>query len=149
MTHLEKIFRQLNELLIMNHEVEIIYLEAHDIVNDEDLMTFFRERNFERNEFGRALKREVVKLGGSPKGLNDLSDRYYKGWMKFKELLDTDNEFELLNEISKIKRLNIAAYNKLLQERNLSLSLCKLLVKQRDSIQMSLNSLTTRKATLV
>ena len=69
--------------------------------------------------------------------------------MKFKELLDTDNEYELLNEISKIKRRNIAAYNKLLQERNLSLSLCKLLVKQRDSVQMSLNSLTTKKAILV
>lgn len=145
MEHLEKIFRRVNELLIMNYEVEIIYLEAHDIVNDEDLKAFFREKNFERNEFGRALKREVIKLGGSPKGLDDLSDRYYRGWMKFKELLDTDNEFEILKEISKIKRLNIAAYNKLLQERNLSLSLCKLLVKQRDSIQMSLNSLRTKK----
>lgn len=149
MEHLEKIFRRVNELLIMNYEVEIIYLEAHDIVNDEDLKTFFRERNFERDEFGRALKREVVKLGGSPKGLNDLSDRYYKGWKKFKELLDTDNEFELLNEICKIKRLNIAAYNKLLQERNLSLSLCKLLVRQRDNIQMSLNSLQTKKAIVI
>ena len=149
MKQLEKIFRRVNELLIMNYEIELIYLEAHDIVNDEDLKTFFRERHFERNEFGRALKREVVKLGGSPKGLNDLSDRYYKGWMKFKELLDTDNEFELLNEISKIKRLNIAAYNKLLQERNLSLSLCKLLVKQRDNVQMSLNSLRTKNAIVI
>lgn len=149
MKHLEKIFRQVNELLIINYEVEIIYLEAHDIVKDEDLRTFFRERNFERNQFGRALQREVVKLGGSPKVLNDLSDRYYKGWIKFKELLDTDNEFEVLKEISNIKRLNIAVYNKLLQERNLSLSLCKLLVKQRDNIQMSLNSLQTKKAIVI
>ena len=149
MKHLGKIFRMLNELLIMNQEIEIIYLEAHDIVNDEDLKTFFRERNFERNEFGRDLKKEVVKLGGNPKGLNDLSDRYYKGWMKFKKLLDTNNEFELLNEISKTKRLNIAAYNKLLQERNLPLSLCKLLVKQRDGVQMSLNALRTKNAIVI
>jgi len=143
MKHLDKILSQLNELLVMNYEVEKIYLEAHDIANDEDLKTFFRDRNIERNEFGSALRQEIIELGGSLKELSNLSNRYQKVWMSFKELLDTDNEYELLNEIGKLKRQNIAAYNLLLQEINLSLSLCKLLVKQRDSIQMSLNSLRT------
>ena len=49
--HSEKVKTKANNLLMMNYEAEKIYTDAHDIVHDDELKSFFRELAFERNEF--------------------------------------------------------------------------------------------------
>lgn len=145
--HSEKVITKANNLLMMNYEVEKIYKDAHDIVVDENLKSFFKELAFERNKFISALEKETIKLGEKPqsfKGLNKLSRAYYILWRNLRPLLKENNSPELLDQICNIKEWSIDNYNDLLQEFNLSLSLCKLLVEQRDLIHYKMNSLKVR-----
>jgi DNA polymerase III gamma/tau subunit len=150
--HSEKVIVKANNLLKMNHEVEKIYIDAHDIVDDEKLKSFFRELAFERNEFSKALQRETIKLGEAPQnfeGLNKLSRAYHIIWKNLRPLLKQDNTPELLDQICSIKEWSIDNYNNLLQEFNLSLSLCKLLVEQRDLLHSKMNRIKVNEALTV
>ncbi|WP_242131310.1 DUF2383 domain-containing protein [Aestuariivivens marinum] len=145
----EKVIIKINNLLEMNFEIEKIYLDSVEIVNDKRLKTFFRERAFERNEFGRGLRKQIIKLGGEPKNfdkLNRLSSRYYILWKNIRPMLNDNRETELLDQICSIKQWSIDNYNSLLQEINLSLSLCKLLVGQRDALHVNMNAIKAKEA---
>lgn len=137
----EKIIKQLNDLLIMNYEIEKIYEQALECVSNDNLKTFFRERGFERNEFGKQLRGEIEKLNGSPKILGETSKVFYRIKMNFSNFLLLESENELLLEVYKIKYLSIKAYNDLLMELNLPLALCRILVKHRDHIKANLSEM--------
>lgn len=141
MKSFEKILGKLNNLLIVNYEVEKIYSEALDLATDDNLKAFFRERAFERNEFGRQLRGEMVKFGGKPKKINGLSSDFDRMWTNFKNYILLNNEYDLMEEVYKLKTKSIEKYNELLSEINLPLSTCKLLVKQRDSIYSNMNAM--------
>lgn len=137
----EKILEKLNNLLLMNYGAEKMYLEALELATDDNLKAFFRERGFERNEFGRQLRAEIEKLNGKPKQFSTLSADLNSIWLHFKNNLLLNNETDLMEEIYKLKDLTIERYNKLLMEINLPLSVCKILVKQRDSIYTNMNAM--------
>lgn len=137
----EKILEKLNNLLLMNYGAEKMYLEALELATDDNLKAFFRERGFERNEFGRQLRAEIEKLNGKPKQFSTLSADLNSIWLHFKNNLLLNNETDLMEEIYKLKDLTIERYNKLLMEINLPLSVCKILVKQRDSIYANMNAM--------
>ena len=141
MKSLEKILSKLNNLLIMNYETEKVYLEALDLATDDNLKAFFRERGFERNEYGRLLRAEIVKLKGKPKQLGAPSSGFVRIWMNFKKYILLDIENDLIEEIYRLKILSIEKYNDMLSEINLPLSTCKLLVRQRDSIYSNMNAM--------
>lgn len=145
--HSEKVITKANNLLMMNYEAEKIFSDAHDIVDDDNLKSFFRELAFERNEFIRALRKETKSLGEKPQsfeGLNKLSRAYFIFWKNLRPLLKEKNITELLDQICSMKEWSIENYNSLLQEFNLSLSLCRLLVEQRDLLHSKMNSLKIR-----
>ena len=148
-TNMKKIsnkkIKRLNDLLIMNYEAEKIYLEALDIVTDDNLKTFFRERGFERNEYGKQLRTEIKALGGEPKHLEGLSNEYHKIWTNFRNILKEGDETELLYEVCYIKQLSIDKYDELLHIHRLPISLCKTLVDQRDNIQSAMNLIRVNK----
>jgi len=147
--HSEKVITKANNLLMMNYEAKKIFSDAHDIVDDDNLKSFFRELAFERNEFIRALQKETINLGDKPQrfeGLNKLSRAYYIFWKNLRPLLKEKNIPELLDQICSMKEWSIDNYNSLLQEFNLSLSLCRLLVEQRDLLHSKMNSLKIREA---
>jgi len=142
--HSEKVVTKTNNLLMMSYEAEKIYTDASDIVNDDELKSFFRELAFERNEFARALKNETIILGEIPQsfeGLNKLSRAYHIFWKNLRPLLKENDTLGLFEQICNIKEWSIDNYNNLLQELNLSLSLCRLLVEQRDLLQSKMNSI--------
>ncbi|WP_308991414.1 DUF2383 domain-containing protein [Mariniflexile litorale] len=137
----EKILGKLNGLLLMNYETEKVYLEALDLATDDNLKAFFRERGFERNEFGRQLRAEIVKLNGKPKEFGVLSSYFDRILTNFKDYFLLNIENDLIEEVYSLKRSSIEKYNELLREINLPLSTCKLLVKQRDSIYSHMNAM--------
>ena len=137
----ERILAKLNNLLIMNYETEKVYLEALELAAGDNLKAFFRERGFERNEFSKRLKAEIIKLNGKPVTFNWLSSTFDKKWHDFKTLLLLNNEDDLIDEVVALKRLSIEKYNDVLREINLPLSVCKLLVKQRDRIYSNMNAM--------
>ncbi len=137
----EKILKKLNNLLILNYEIETVYLDALDLAADNHLKAFFRERGFERNEFSRQLRSEIVKLKSKPKQFKGLSANFDKIWTNFKDFVLLNNEADLMEMVYGLKRLSIEKYNELLMEINLPLSVCKLLVKHRDSIYSNMNAM--------
>jgi len=145
--HSKKVITKVNNLLMMNHQAEKIYTDAHDLVDNDELKTFFRELAFERNEFIRGLRIETIKLGEKPQSferLNKLSRAYYIFWKNLRPLLKKNNTPELFDQICSIKEWGIDNYNNLLQELNLSLSLCKLLAEQRDLLHYKMNSIKVK-----
>jgi len=150
--HSEKVIVKANNLLKMNYEAEKIFTDAHDIVDDDEIKSFFRELAFERNEFSRTLQSEIIKLGEVPQsfeGLNKLSRAYHIIWKNLRPLLKQNSTPELLDQICNIKEWSIDNYNNLLQEFNLSLSLCKLLGEQRDLLQSRMNNIKMNEALTV
>jgi len=150
--HSEKVIVKANNLLKMNYEAEKIFTDAHDIVDDDEIKSFFRELAFERNEFSRTLQSEIIKLGEVPQsfeGLNKLSRAYHIIWKNLRPLLKQNSTPELLYQICNIKEWSIDNYNNLLQEFNLSLSLCKLLGEQRDLLQSRMNNIKMNEALTV
>ncbi|WP_242203988.1 DUF2383 domain-containing protein [Aestuariivivens insulae] len=148
----DKVVTKMNNLLMLNYEVEKMYLDAFDIVEDERLKVFFRERAFERNESARALRGQIIKLGFEPKSfdrLNKLSNRYYIIWKNIRPLLKEGNIPELLDQVCSVKQWSMDNYNSLLQEINLPLSLCKLLASQRDLLQSNMHTIKAREALVI
>ncbi|GAA4294289.1 DUF2383 domain-containing protein [Aestuariibaculum suncheonense] len=143
-----RVFYKVNELLIFNSGVEKVYLEAYDSVKNEDLKAFFNERAFERNQFTKDLKAEMESIEEKSQQSAGLSTNFYEIWRNFRNLVLMDNENGLLNEVYRLKEVSIEMYNQLLMEPNLPLSVCKLLGKQRDSIQAAMNMMK-RDLTLV
>lgn len=142
MEHLGK----LNNLLNMNYEIEKIYLEALEHVTDDNLKTFFRARGYERHEFGNELRLEIEKFGGNSVHSGPISRDLYKIGMHFRNLMLMENESDLLDEVFKLKQLNLEHYNDLLREMNMPLSICKLLVKQRDAIETTMHAIKRHEA---
>ncbi|MBP0905698.1 DUF2383 domain-containing protein [Mariniflexile gromovii] len=137
----EKILSKLNNLLIMNYEIEKVYLEAHDLSTDDNLKSFFRERGFEGNEFGRQLRGEIEKLDGEPKQFDALSGKFGRILTNFKNYMLLNLQGDLLEEIYNLKQASIEKYDALLREIKLPLSTCKTLIKQRDRIFSNMNAM--------
>lgn len=149
MKGLERILEKMNDLLIMNYEVEKIYSELFSQIEEQELRLFYRERGFERNEFGKDLKLEILKLGGEPVYIKSKKGDLYKYWMNIRNFVLLEDEESLLKEIYSLKTFSIIKYNALLREMSLPLSTCKLLIKQRDSIQEGMDVLKRQEAAYV
>ncbi|MDO6761456.1 DUF2383 domain-containing protein [Tamlana sp. 2_MG-2023] len=135
----KRILMNLNGLLMVNQEVEKIYLELVDKVTDDELKYYFRTNSLKRKEFSEALKVEILNLGGSCNKVGiQASSELSKFWMNVRNfVLLNDGEENLINEVREMQSLAINKYNELLRMLGLPLSVCKLLVKQRDIIQDS------------
>ncbi|OBQ55127.1 hypothetical protein VQ01_10405 [Tamlana sp. s12] len=138
----EKFISNLNSLLIMNAEVEKIYTELVDKVSDEDLKTFFSQQGKQRREFTKDLKAKIVSLGGSYENKGRVQSELYKFWMNIRNfVMFNKSEESLMNEVRDMQGLTINKYNDLLRMLGLPLSICKLLIKQRDRIQDAKDSI--------
>ncbi|MCB4798531.1 PA2169 family four-helix-bundle protein [Tamlana sp. PT2-4] len=132
---------KLNNLLSLNNEVEEIYSEVEEKVSDVSLKNFFKERALERHEFSELIKLEIENLGETPEPKSIQSKRFYKTKMKVRNLVFSDNELDLLDEVFNLKQETIDNYNDVLMQPHLPLKLCKLLVKQRDNVQSTMRVL--------
>lgn len=133
-----EILVMLNDVFLMNEVVEKIYAKAYKKVSDLNIKVFLKERSLERNNFGKMLQNEIKKLDTDVDESIMSRRRYHLYMRSFNNLLKVENNSDLLNSIYKIELICIEKYNELLGEINLSLSLCRLLIKQQDNIQYGL-----------
>lgn len=129
------ILGKMNDLLIMNGEAEKIYYELLDKTIDEDLILIFKESASERQDFGRDLKFEILKLNGEPNNPKNIKSDLYKYWMNLRNFLLFEDEKNLMHEVYNLKALSVKKYNELLSEMSLPLSTCKLLIRHCDVIE--------------
>ena len=141
MKQIGDILEKMNDLLIMNCEAEKIYFELLDKTIDEDLIMIFKESASERQDFGRDLRFEVLKLNGELKNSKKIKSDLYKYWMNLRNFLLFEDEKNLTHEVYDLKALSVKKYNELLREMSLPLSTCKLLIRHRDIIEDGMSKL--------
>lgn len=146
MRHLKKHIAGLNKVLQMNYEVEEMYHDALENVMDDDLKTFFRNIGFERNEYSRVLRGEISKLGGEPTSYEGLGRIHKWMLMKLKDAIKSEDHTALMDYVCTIEQFTIGTYNAVLQERNVPLSICKMLIEQRDNIESTINTIQAQEA---
>lgn len=134
----DRILIKLNDLFVMNHQVEETFAKVQDNVEDRNLQSFVKEKIIERNQFGESLENELKKLETKTNNSLVLARRNGLKKFNFKRLLNFNDDIDLLKQVYKMMQLSVKKYNELLMEMHLPLSLCKLLIRQRDRIQNSL-----------
>jgi len=144
MKYLKRNLDKLNDLLNLNYQVEQIYDDLLEDVNDEDIITLIRRRRFERKQNSDMLRKKIIELKGFPKSFEALDNIYYRSLFNIKKLINKEETNKAIDKLCRIEEQSIANYNAFLQERNVPLSICKILVVQRDRIQKSLNKLKVR-----
>ncbi|MFI1745101.1 hypothetical protein [Thalassobellus sediminis] len=122
----------------MNQQVGKIFSKMQGDVPDVNLKTFFKEKELERKRFCEMLQNESKKLETKVDNSIMLQRRNHLTELSFKKSLRYEKSSNLLRQVNNLMQFSIVKYNDLLMEMNLSLPLCKLLVKQRDCIQSSL-----------
>ena len=78
------------------------------------------------------LQNESKKLETKVDSSIMLQRRNHLTELSFKNLLRYDKNIDLFLQVNNIMQFSLEKYNDLLMEMNMSLPLCKLLVKQRD-----------------
>ncbi|GAA4232948.1 hypothetical protein GCM10022291_08840 [Postechiella marina] len=134
----DRILIKLNDLFVMNHQLEETFAKVQDNVEDRNLQSFVKQKIIERNQFGESLENELKKLETKTNNSLVLARRNGLKKFNFKRLLNFNDDIDLLKQVYKMMQLSVKKYNELLMEMHLPLSLCKLLIKQRDRIQNSL-----------
>ncbi|KAB1067986.1 DUF2383 domain-containing protein [Tamlana haliotis] len=130
------ILLNLNSLLVMNYEAEKVYVELVDNVDDDELIYFFKENSAKRKTFIDALKSEILKLDGDYNTGVRAPSELYHSWLRIRKLMiKPGNDEGLIREIRATQTVTIEKYNDLLRMLGLPLSVCKLLMIQRDVIQ--------------
>lgn len=146
MKYLKRNLERLNNLLQLNCEVEEVYQHASNMVDDNELRAMFKMYSIQRHEFSNELKFQIEKLGSTPllkEGLSRINNRIL---MKIGSLIEGGDLNDILHEINKVEQMSISSYNIFLQERNVPLSVCKLLIEQRDSFQRNINTIKVKEA---
>lgn len=131
---------KLKDLLFMNQEVQKTFAKVQSDSIDHGLKSFFKAKVTERNTFGKLLQAELNKMETKAKTSILMQNRsHFFRSPNLKNVLQIHRDLDLFNQVYKVLQVSIKKYNALLMEIDLPLSLCKLLIKQRDRIQSSLD----------
>lgn len=134
----KEILVKLNDVFLMNEVIEEIYTKAYKKVSNINIRVFLKERILERSDFGEMLQNEIKKFDTDVEKSIMSRRRHHLYMRSFNNLLHLENNSDLVNSIYKIERISIEKYNELLREINLSLPLCRFLIKQQDNIYYGL-----------
>ncbi|WP_088340351.1 ferritin-like domain-containing protein [Robiginitalea sediminis] len=142
MTYSEKISNQLNDLLTKTIDAEKGFSVASEKVDAPEVKAFLRDKVKQRNAFGHELKSEIREFGKLPEKDGSLKGDLHRSWMKLSGALSTNQTERILEEVERGEKASLENYNEILTNTDMTLppSTKKMLERQRDSIQASLNT---------
>lgn len=149
MKYSEKTISKLKQLMMINEEAEKIYLNAFSTVKSKSLKGFFRKRVIERKSHVKLLGNEIIRLNGSLGETKSTKTDFPQVHKYLKKMLLKNNENDLLEAVYFLEKRSIDKFNAVLSEPGLPLSTCKILIKQKDTIEASLYSIKRREDELV
>jgi hypothetical protein len=138
---IEPIIEKLNDLLVLNEEVGNAYKKASEKLKFADNIAYSKGRALERAEFVRLLKNELAKLENKVENAVVFKRRLQLVRSNLKKQLKIGDDLEFVGKVYEIEVLCSNKYDELLSQINLPLSLCRMLLKQRDSIEARLRIL--------
>ena len=149
MKYSEKIIGKLKQLMLINDEAEKIYVHAISTVKKKSLKTFFITRANERRTHVKLIADEILRLNGNLNDVKSTKTDFPQVHKYLKKMLLKNNENELLEAVYFLEKRSIDKFNAVLSEPGLPLSTCKILIKQKDTIEASLYSIKRREDELV
>ena len=139
MSHSKEMSKRLNDLLEKNYDSEKGFRNAADDVKDTRLKEFFKGKAQQRYEFGHELKSEIKNFGETPEKGTSVKGDAHRTWMDLKSKLSSDNEEAILEETIRGEKAAVEDYNKAIKEYEFPPSTANILMKQRNSIERTLN----------
>jgi uncharacterized protein (TIGR02284 family) len=149
MKYSEKTIGKLKQLMMINDEAEKIYLYAISAVSKKSLKAFFSVRVNERRAHVKLLSDEIKRLNGNLEDIKTTKADFPQVYKYLKKMLLKNNENDLLEAVYFLEKRSIDKFNAVLSEPGLPLSTCKILIKQKDTIEASLYSIKRREDELV
>lgn len=139
----KQITDRLNKLLLLNCEAEKLFLNALDKVENSVLKNFFRVSGYERNKFIKKLDSNIRQYGGIPTYPEEFLES--ENQQRLNEFIRNEEEKLLFSEIGKLNLLDIKKYQKALNKVDFPEAVEEMLIKQKDTIVMSLYSIEVHK----
>lgn len=131
-------FKKLNWLLEDSFEAERLYYNASEDVQEVNLKRFFNHESVNRNRFSHEISEQLVQAGIEPKKMWVQKGHLDRDWRAEKKALTKTRPLKLLRKCTEIDQKNLELYNEIIQEKDLSGEILKLLKKQRSVIKKSL-----------
>ncbi len=135
MKNTSHIVEKLNDLLILCEEVENAYVNVSEKLKFTDNIAYAKKRGEERGVFVKLLKKELLKIDKGEENTLVLKRRNHLMRTNYKKYFKIGNDLDFLDKVYEMEILTVNKYDDLLSQINLPLTLCRMLLKQRDSIQ--------------
>lgn len=143
----EKAIDKLNHLIAIANDGKYGYENAAEDVNDAALKQMFRQYSLERAGYAEDLKKEVLKLGGSPdKGGGPLG-ALHRTWMDIKSTITSGDREAILKPCITGEEAAVNAYSDALNDEAITGNLKQLISQQLNGVQFALNSIRSLAAT--
>jgi uncharacterized protein (TIGR02284 family) len=139
----EKLINYLNHLISICNEGRHGYEVAAKNTGSEDLKTIFYSFIVDRDEFARALKYEVRKLGGEPEKGSVPLGALHKTWIDLKASVTTQDDKAILGACLTGDRAVISAYKEVLEKAMLPADTRNLVALQHIRIKEALEKIET------
>ncbi len=143
----EEVLKKFRVLIRLNKEVAQIYKEASCFTRDADLKKFFADRSKQRTHFVRGIENELLKRHIRLVDYYDPKTSVCKQRNHFKRYHNLDNENLFFNIVYRIKRYSLSKYDEALREAKLPLTVCRILIRQRDNVNYAVNVLKRQEET--
>ncbi|TYA70006.1 ferritin family protein [Seonamhaeicola marinus] len=139
MKNVTHIVEKLNDLLILSEEVENTYVKVSEKLKFTDNIAYSKKIGAERGKFVQFLKKELDKIDKGGETTLALKRRNHLIRTNYKKYFKIGNDLDFLEKVYEMEVLSVNKYDDLLSQINLPLTLCRMLLKQRDSIQARLH----------
>ena len=135
----DQIIDVLNDLIRINNDRVDGYQKAIKETPDNDagLRSLFERMANESREYARELSSEVNRLGGDPSSSNTASGSIYHVWMDLRSSLSKDKEHSVLALCEFGEDAAQRAYEKALDESDLSMSVRQMITSQKSALKDS------------
>ena len=136
----EIISNKLNELLIKNYDAEKGYIKASEEVDNTTVKNFFENRAEERSSFAKELRSEILRHGEIPEDSGSFKGTAHRNWMSLKNTFSSNDEEVILNEALRGEKASLEEYNSIINNTDMPSGLSNMLMKQRNVIESSIES---------
>ena len=142
MKYSEKNSNRLNNLLEKTYDAEKGYKTAQEKVDDPTARKFLKDRVQQRYNFGHELKSEILQYGQLPEKGGSIKGDLHRTWMNIKAVVPGNETKKIMEEVERGEKASLEEYNEIINDSDITLppSTERLLVKQRNAIQASINT---------
>lgn len=141
MRYSKRVFEGINKLLVKNYDAEKEYINSFENIKNEKLKNIFKEKAEEKRIFAKELREDILLHAKSCYETISFKDVIFRDWGNLKRLLLLNNEHGILEELIKVERESLKEYDAVIDINEFEPATLQLLEKQRQQIQLSINSI--------